>query len=115
MTLSLPPLLYSNSVLLAVVTRKVIHYGYVFDYLANNILREYEGGAGVLEGLLVEEQTSWSFVTDKIRSSHLDVNQSTVNSYLPGQVRRRVRSRDLGARSQFFRTQRSCCEVHHHF
>ncbi|GMI13725.1 hypothetical protein TrVE_jg4970 [Triparma verrucosa] len=68
-----------------VVSRKVIHYGYVFDYVANDILREYEGGAGVLEGLPVEEQTPWSFVTDKIRSSHPDVNQCTVNSYLPGQ------------------------------
>ena len=73
--------------LLAVVSRLVIHYGYVFDYVANDILREYEGGAGVLEGLPVEEQTPWSFVTDKIRSSHPDVNQCTVNSYLPGQVR----------------------------
>lgn len=68
-----------------VVSRKVIHYGYVFDYVTNDILREYQQEDGVLEGLPENDQTPWSYVTDKIRNTYPDTNQCTVNSYLPGQ------------------------------
>jgi alkylated DNA repair protein alkB family protein 8 len=88
-----------------VVQRKVLHYGYVFDYATNDILRDADGGAANVPGLptagagasdaaggdsvesdgvaAFQQLTSAIAADDRIPDS-AEINQCTVNDYPAG-------------------------------
>ena len=64
------------------LNRRVIHYGYVFDYTTNDVLREREG-LGQCPGL--PQTGPVGKVVHMVLSMYPSMNQITVNEYDPGQ------------------------------